>query len=82
MERKKFMKTTLDEKEDLKEDQKMICEDDLPLRNIPLDAEYSFLAVEKLSSIDDLYERFNSGYYHSLDRLEADLELLISNVKI
>lgn len=40
MERKKFMKTASDDNQELKEDQKMICEDDLPLRDIPLDAEY------------------------------------------
>lgn len=81
MELKKLIKTASDENPELKEDQQMISANDMTLRDIPFEAEYSFLAVEKLTSIDDLYERFNSGYYHSLERLETDLELLIQNIK-
>lgn len=31
--------------------------------------------------MDDLYEKFNMGYYHSLESLEKDLCQLIENTK-
>jgi len=34
---------------------------------------YDFLPTEQQVSLDDLYEKFSIGYYHSLDSLEADL---------
>lgn len=34
---------------------------------------YDYLPTEQQVSLDDLYEKFSIGYYHSLESLEADL---------
>lgn len=46
-----------------------------------VDLFYDFLPTEQQVSLDDLYEKFSIGYYHSLDSLEADLIKLVATTK-
>lgn len=34
---------------------------------------YIYKPMEANESIDDLYEKYNTGYYHSIDSLDTDL---------
>jgi hypothetical protein len=42
---------------------------------------FDYKPIEKLTSLDDLYEKFNMGYYHSLESLERDLCELVEKTK-
>ena len=42
---------------------------------------YQYMPAESMVSLDDLYEKFNMGYYHSLESLELDLGILVENTR-
>ena len=42
---------------------------------------YEFVPVENQTSLDDLYEKFSVGQYHSLESLEKDIEVIVEATK-
>jgi hypothetical protein len=43
---------------------------------------YEFVPANKQTSLDDLYEKFSVGQYHSLQSLTDDLNLIVQNAKL